>query len=89
MISTTPASAAGSAIIRRNALGYWEGFRSPAPQALATSRNRSGGRPRESTRSSVAPVGVVASPCTGPPFASSSPSSRIAVAGAGTGIFPC
>src|SRR6266576_2563712 len=52
-------------------------------------RHRSGGAPDDSTRSSVAPVGVVASPSTGPPDASSSPSSRIAVAGAGTGNRAC
>src|SRR6266576_309443 len=53
-------------------------------------RQRAGGAPEESTRTSAAPVGVVASPSTGPGSpASSTPSSRIAVAGAGTGNRPC
>src|SRR5713101_4929428 len=52
-------------------------------------RHCRGGGPDASTRTSAAPVGVVASPSTGPPLASSTPSSRIAVAGAGTGSRPC
>ena len=52
-------------------------------------RQRGGGGPAERTRTSAAPVGVVASPSTGPPLATSTPSSRIAVAGAGTGNRPC
>src|SRR5216684_1668852 len=52
-------------------------------------RHCRGGGPDASTRTSAAPVGVVASPSTGPPLASSTPSNRIAVAGAGTGSRPC
>ena len=74
----------------RSALGYWGGFRCPAPQPLRTMRQRAGGAPEESTRTNAAPVGVVASPSTGPGSpATSTPSSRIAVAGAGTGSLPC
>src|SRR5207245_5796065 len=61
----------------------------PISHPLPTIRHRDGGAPAESTRSNAAPVGVVASPSTGPPPASSTPSSKIAVAGAGTGNFPC
>src|SRR5881628_1209514 len=52
-------------------------------------RHCPGGGPAARTRTKAAPVGVVASPSTGPPVASSTPSSRIAVAGAGTGSRPC
>src|SRR5439155_12778410 len=64
------------------------GSRCPAPHPPFTKRQCAGGGPAARTRTSAAPVGVVASPSTGPPVASSTPSSSIAVAGAGTGSRP-
>ena len=89
--TTSPASAAGSASDEPKRVRVrLVGFRPPAPHAPpSTGRQRAGGAPSESTRSSTAPVGVTASPETGPLGPTSMPSSRIAVAGAGTGITPC
>src|SRR2546422_541969 len=83
--TTSPASATGSANRIRSALGYCGGSRCPAPHPLASTRQFDGGVPADNTRNSAAPVGVVASPSTGPALVTSRPSSRIAVAGAGTG----
>src|SRR5260370_2904842 len=82
--ATRPASAACSATRIRRAFGYRFRLPCPAPQPLPTNRQCPGGGPAASTRTTAAPVGVVASPSTGPPAATSSPSSRIAVAGART-----
>ena len=46
-------------------MGYSRGFRVPAPQPDPVARQCGGGVPRDSTRSSAAPVGVVASPADG------------------------
>ena len=65
--TTSPASAALVARISRSALGYVFGSLPPAPQAPAeVARQCAGGPPSERTRSRTAPVGVVASPVTGP-----------------------